>query len=81
VHHKCGGNFIFVSLSRKRDKNKIEITPTMKKLLTLSVLFISTLSYGQREMAEALKSDHVALLNQNINESNKDNCIEIKGSE
>ncbi|MFT5926076.1 MAG: ankyrin repeat protein [Rubritalea sp.] len=53
----------------------------MKKLLTLSVLFISTLSYGQREMAEALKSDHVTLLNQNINESNKNNCLEIKGSE
>jgi hypothetical protein len=53
----------------------------MKKLLTLSVLFISTLNYGQLEMVEALKSDNVALLNQKINESNKNTCREIKDSE
>jgi hypothetical protein len=50
----------------------------MKKLLVLSVLFVSTLSYAQRQMAEALKTDDVALLNQNINESNKNNCLEIR---
>ena len=53
----------------------------MKNLFTVTTLLLTLLSYGQQELATAMKNDDVVLLNQNITDSNKNDCIEINGTD
>ena len=53
----------------------------MKNLFTVTTLLLTLLSYGQQELAKAMKNDDVVLLNQNITDSNKNDCIEINGTD